>query len=36
MAEVLDTLAAGGDSAATEARVLGKVKALTARFPIYG
>ena len=36
MAEVLDTLAKGGDSAATEKSVGAKVKALTARFPIYG
>lgn len=36
MAEVLDTLAEGGDSAACEKRVGAKVKALTARFPIYG
>jgi glycine hydroxymethyltransferase len=35
MAEVLDTLARGGDSAACEKSVSGKVKALTARFPIY-
>ena len=35
MAEALDTLAAGGDSAASEQRVLEKVRALTARFPIY-
>ncbi len=37
MAEVLDGLAAGGASnAAAEARVAERVKALTARFPIYG
>ncbi len=36
MAEVLDALAAGGDSASCERAVGAKVKALTARFPIYG
>ncbi len=36
MAEVLDGLAAGGDNAAVEKEVAEKVKALTARFPIYG
>lgn len=36
MAEVLDTLASGGDSAACEKSVGARVKALTARFPIYG
>ncbi len=36
MAEVLDTLAAGGDVAACEKKVSGKVRALTSRFPIYG
>ncbi|HNS85390.1 MAG TPA: serine hydroxymethyltransferase [Parvularculaceae bacterium] len=35
MAEVLDALAEGGDSAATEQSVRRKVEALTARFPIY-
>ncbi len=35
MAEVLDTLAKGGDSAACETSVRAKVKALTGRFPIY-
>lgn len=36
MAEVLDALAAGGDVAACEKSVSARVKALTARFPIYG
>ncbi len=36
MAEVMDTLASGGDEAACETRVSAKVKSLTARFPIYG
>ena len=37
MAEVLDGLAAGGETnEAVEARVAERVKALTARFPIYG
>ncbi|HXI88024.1 MAG TPA: serine hydroxymethyltransferase [Parvularculaceae bacterium] len=35
MAEVLDGLAAGGDNGGREQRVLERVKALTARFPIY-
>ncbi|MEQ1931259.1 MAG: serine hydroxymethyltransferase [Parvularculaceae bacterium] len=35
MAEALDGLAAGGDNGPREARVRGKVKELTARFPIY-
>ncbi|MCB2113828.1 MAG: serine hydroxymethyltransferase, partial [Parvularculaceae bacterium] len=35
MAEVLDTLAEGGDSAATEEIVKRKVRSLTDRFPIY-
>ena len=35
MAEVLDGLAAGGDNTAVEKSVAEKVKALTARFPIY-
>ncbi|MBI1394205.1 MAG: serine hydroxymethyltransferase [Alphaproteobacteria bacterium] len=34
--EVLDALAAGGDSAAAEAAVAQKVRKLTGRFPIYG
>ena len=36
MVQVLDALAAGGDSSAVEAEVKAKVEALTARFPIYG
>jgi len=35
MAEVLDMLAANGDKAACEAGVRNRVRALTARFPIY-
>jgi len=35
MVEVLDGLARGGDNEATEKDVLGRVKALTKRFPIY-
>ncbi|MEQ8934586.1 MAG: serine hydroxymethyltransferase, partial [Amphiplicatus sp.] len=35
MVEVLDGLARGGDNGATEKDVLGRVKALTKRFPIY-
>lgn len=35
MAEVLDAHAAGGDIAAKEKQVAAKVRALTARFPIY-
>ncbi|MEE2691914.1 MAG: serine hydroxymethyltransferase [Pseudomonadota bacterium] len=35
MTEVLDGLARGGDNTATEKDVLGRVKALTSRFPIY-
>ena len=35
MAEVLDAHAAGGDIAAKEEQVAAKVRALTARFPIY-
>lgn len=36
MVEVLDALAAGGDTSAVEADVKTRVEALTARFPIYG
>ncbi|MEM6748488.1 MAG: serine hydroxymethyltransferase, partial [Pseudomonadota bacterium] len=36
IAEVLDGLAAGGDTTALENKVRGDVEALTARFPIYG
>ena len=35
MVEVLDGLAAGGDNTSVEQAVAAKVKALTARFPIY-
>jgi glycine hydroxymethyltransferase len=35
MAEVLDGLAGGGDNSGVESRVRARVKALTARFPIY-
>ncbi|MEO1014938.1 MAG: serine hydroxymethyltransferase [Pseudomonadota bacterium] len=35
MSETLDALAAGGDTAAAEASVAERAKALTARFPIY-
>ncbi|MEM9421975.1 MAG: serine hydroxymethyltransferase [Pseudomonadota bacterium] len=35
MVEVLDALAAGGDTSGIEASVKAKVEALTARFPIY-
>ncbi len=34
--DVLDALAAGGDTAAVEARVRGEVAGLCSRFPIYG
>jgi len=33
--EIVDALAAGGDTSAVEAKVRSEVKALTARFPIY-
>ncbi len=36
MAEVLDTLASGADRAVAEKKVAAEVRALTARFPIYG
>ncbi len=36
MVQVLDALAAGGDTSGVEAEVKAKVEALTARFPIYG
>ncbi len=36
MIEVIDALAKGGDTSAIEAKVREEVKALTARFPIYG
>ncbi|MBK8840373.1 MAG: serine hydroxymethyltransferase [Hyphomonadaceae bacterium] len=35
MIEIVDALAAGGDTAAVETKVREEVKALTARFPIY-
>jgi glycine hydroxymethyltransferase len=35
MIEIVDALAAGGDTAAVEGKVREEVKALTARFPIY-
>ncbi|MBI1341082.1 serine hydroxymethyltransferase [bacterium] len=36
MVEVIDALAAGGDTTAVETKVRDEVKALTAQFPIYG
>ena len=35
MIEIVDGLAAGGDTAGVETKVREEVKALTARFPIY-
>ena len=36
MVEVIDAIAAGGDTSAVEAKVGAEVRELTARFPIYG